>query len=65
MRRVRELFSRGQAVQRVQSEEDVRLTLEGARPVLQQLAALQVWRDVFQADGLQEISDERKKSLKI
>lgn len=47
--------SRGQAVQRVQGEEDVRLALEGARPVPQQLAALQVWRDVLHADGLQEV----------
>lgn len=59
MRHVRELVSRGQAVQGVQSEEDVRFTLEGARAVLQQLAALQVRRDVFQADGLQDIREER------
>lgn len=46
--------SRGQAVQGVQSEEDVRLALEGARPVPHQLAALQVWGDVLHADGLNE-----------
>lgn len=46
--------SRGQAVQGVQGEEDVRLALEGARPVPQQLAALQVWRDVLDADGLND-----------
>lgn len=43
--------SRGQAVQGVQGEEDVRLALESARPVPHQLAALQVWRDVLHADG--------------
>lgn len=53
--------SRGQAVQGVQGEEDVRLALEGARPVPQQLAALQVWRDVLHADGLQEV----KSSLQL
>lgn len=53
--------SRGQAVQGVQSEEDVRLALEGARPVPHQLAALQVWGDVLHADGLNEakMTDER------
>lgn len=45
--------SRGQAVQGVQGEEDVRFALEGARPVPQQLAALQVGGDVLHADGLQ------------
>lgn len=45
--------SRGQAVQGVQREEDVRLALEGARPVPQQLAALQVGRDVLHTDGLE------------
>lgn len=44
----------GQAVQRVQGEVDVCLALEGACPVLQQLAALQVWGDVLQADGLED-----------
>lgn len=53
--------SRGQAVQGVQSEEDVRLALESARPVPHQLAALQVWGDVLHADGLNEakMTDER------
>lgn len=46
----------GQTVQRVQREEDVRLALEGARPVPQQLAALQVGGDVLYADGLQKIT---------
>lgn len=52
--------SRGQAVQGVQGEEDVRLALEGARPVPQQLAAPQVWGDVFDANGLREarVKDE-------
>lgn len=44
--------SRGQAVQGIQGEEDVRLALKGARSVPQQLATLQVWRDVLHADGL-------------
>lgn len=59
--------SRGQAVQGVQGEEDVRLALEGTRPVPQQLAALQVWRDVLHADGLQEwkISGERIKVKQV
>lgn len=46
----------GQTVQRVQREEDIRLALEGARPVPQQLAALQVGGDVLDADGLQKIT---------
>lgn len=48
--------SYGQTVQRVQREEDVRLALEGARLVPQQLAALQVRRDVLHADGLHKIT---------
>lgn len=44
--------SRGQAVQGIQGEEDVRLALKGACSVPQQLATLQVWRDVLHADGL-------------
>lgn len=57
--------SRGQAVQGVQGEEDVRLALEGARPVPQQLAALQVRGDVLHTDGLREVGqgDERNQSL--
>lgn len=47
--------SGGQAIQGVQGEEDVRFALERARPVPQQLAALQVWRDVLHADGLKEV----------
>lgn len=47
----------GQTVQRVQGEEDVRLALEGPRPVLQQLAALQVRGDVLHADGLHKITE--------
>lgn len=53
--------SRGQAVQGIQGEEDVRLALKGARPVPQQLATLQVWRDVLHADGLMrevKVNDE-------
>lgn len=45
-------LSRGQAVQGVQREEDVCLALEGARPVPQQLATLQVGRDVLHTDCL-------------
>lgn len=47
--------SRGQAVQGIQGEEDVRLALKGACPVPQQLASLQVWRDVLYANGLREV----------
>lgn len=46
------LASRGQAVQRVEREEHVSLALERTRPVPQQLAALQVGRDVCHTDGL-------------
>lgn len=62
-----DLDSRGQAVQGVQGEEDVRFALEGACPVPQQLTALQVWRDVLHADGLQEVksSDQTIKSLQL
>lgn len=47
--------SSGQAVQGIQGEEDVGLALKGAGPVPQQLAALQVWRDVLHANGLREV----------
>lgn len=55
----RDRDSGGQAVQGVQGEEDVRLALEGARPVPQQLAALQVGGDVLHADGLQERNQKK------